>query len=132
MRGNPRYQWLGPLSHRDAVATIANSRALLVTSRAEGGANVVSEAIVNDVPIVSTRIDGSIGLLGNEYPGYFPVGDAAALARLLTRLETDAAFGRELARACAARKPLFDVARERAAWAELLAQLSLGGNDDRD
>lgn len=122
-RRNPRYRWLGPLSHRDTLERLAASQALLVTSRAEGGANVVSEAVANDVPVLSTRIDGSIGLLGHEYPGYFPVGDAEALAGLLSKLETDSAFQRELRRACAARKPLFDVDRERAAWAALLVEV---------
>jgi glycosyltransferase involved in cell wall biosynthesis len=117
---NPRYQWLGPLSHGDAMRTICASHALLVTSRSEGGANVVSEAVINDVPVLSTRIDGSVGLLGVEYPGYFPVGDAGALAQVLSKFELDATFRRTLERACAARKPLFEVDRERAAWAALL------------
>lgn len=120
---NPRFRWRGPLSHRETLQTIATSQALLVTSRSEGGANVVSEAIVNDVPVLSTRIDGSLGLLGGEYPGYFPVGDAAALAQLLSKFEIDTSFRRELRQACAERKPLFEVDRERTAWAALLAEV---------
>lgn len=129
---NPRYRWLGPLSHGDAIRTICASHALLVTSRSEGGANVVSEAVVNDVPVLSTRIDGSVGLLGADYPGYFPVGDAAALARLLSKFELDATFRRTLERTCAARKPLFDVDRERAAWAALLSTILGEHTGDHD
>jgi hypothetical protein len=34
----------------------------------EGGANVISEAIVDGIPVIASRIDGSVGLLGAEYP----------------------------------------------------------------
>jgi glycosyltransferase involved in cell wall biosynthesis len=121
--GNPRYRWLGQLRHRETLRTIAASQALVVTSLAEGGANVVSEAIANGTRVLSTRIDGSVGLLGAAYPGYFPAGDPAALAALLLRLEEDEGFRRELDEACAALRPLFEVDRERKAWANLLSEL---------
>ncbi len=60
--------------------------------RGEGGANVLSEALAASVPILATRIPGSVGILGPEYPGYFPVGDTEALAALLWRAETDRDF----------------------------------------
>jgi integrase len=47
---------------------------------ARGGADAVSEAIACSVPVISSRISGSIGLLGEEYPGDFPVGDPRALS----------------------------------------------------
>jgi len=37
-------------------------------------------------------VDGNVGLLGADYPGYFPVGDTQALARLLQRLEHEPRF----------------------------------------
>ena len=86
----------------------------------EGGANVVSEAIAASVPVVCSRVSGSIGLLGEGYPGYFDVGDTRGLARLLTRAETDGNFYRKLQSWCCRLKPLFDPDRERAAWKELL------------
>ena len=95
----------------------------MVTSRLEGGANVISEAIAAGVPVLSSRIDGSIGLLGPDYPGVFPVGDTDALAALLVRCERDAAFLRALAERCVALRPLVDPARERASWRALLAEL---------
>jgi hypothetical protein len=73
--------------------------------------------------MLSSRIAGSIGLLGADYPGYFPVGDTAALAKLLERAESDAAFYGELQRWCAGLRPLIDPARERQSWADLLAEL---------
>ncbi|HZX40285.1 MAG TPA: selenoneine biosynthesis selenosugar synthase SenB, partial [Myxococcaceae bacterium] len=92
MSENPRYRWLGDRRRAEALSILAGSRLLLVTSRLEGGANVVSEALASNVPVLSTRIDGSVGILGPDYPGYFPVGDAAALAGLLGCAEEDAAY----------------------------------------
>jgi glycosyltransferase involved in cell wall biosynthesis len=75
------------------------------------------------VPVLSTRIPGSIGLLGPGYPGYFAVGDTRALARLLRRAETDAAFYEGLRRCCRRLRPLVDPARERQGWWSLLREL---------
>jgi glycosyltransferase involved in cell wall biosynthesis len=83
----------------------------------------VSEAVAAGVPVVSTRIDGSIGLLGEDYPGYVEVGDAAGLARALEQVATDQAFRAELTRQVRARRHLFTPDRERQAWADLLAWL---------
>jgi glycosyltransferase involved in cell wall biosynthesis len=127
-RANPRYRWVGSLSRRSTLLTIARSRLLVLSSRSEGGANVISEAIVNDVPVLSSRIDGSLGLLGESYAGYFEVGDARGLAQLLQRAESDAAFLRELADACRALRPQFEPARERTAWAELLSEIAPGAS----
>ena len=76
------------------------------------------------VPVVSSRIAGSVGLLGADYQGYFPVGDTRALARLLTRAEGDRALYAALAARCRQLKPLFSPARERAAWRRLLAEFA--------
>ncbi len=125
---NPRYTWRGERPRSEALRLLAGSRALLVTSRLEGGANVVSEAVAAGIPVLSTRIDGTIGLLGPDHPGYFPVGDAAALATLLARIETDASFVDALRASGERVRPLLDPARERAAWASLLAELRASGD----
>jgi glycosyltransferase involved in cell wall biosynthesis len=104
---------------------LAGCRLLSLTSELEGGANVISEAVAAAVPVVSSRIAGSIGLLGEDYPGYFPVGDTEALAHLLQRAETDAEFYRSLQAACSRARTLIDPARERRSWRELLAELKL-------
>jgi glycosyltransferase involved in cell wall biosynthesis len=90
----------------------------------EGGANAVGEAIVAGVPMLASRIPGSVGLLGDDYPGYFEVGDTGELAALLTRLERDPGFLASLKRWCAALKPLFEPRREAEAWARLLGEVS--------
>lgn len=121
---NPRYRWLGDVPREDALRHLATARVLLLTSRLEGGANAVSEALAAGVPVLSTLVDGSVGLLGDDYPGYVEVGDAAGLARALHRAETDPAFLAELAGHVRARRELVDPDRERRAWADLLARVT--------
>jgi glycosyltransferase involved in cell wall biosynthesis len=120
---NPRYRWLGELPRWRALQVLARSRLLVLTSEMEGGANVVCEAIALSVPVLSSRISGSIGILGSDYPGYFPVGDTQTLAALLERGETDAEFYRTLQAWCERLKPLVDPARERESWKSLLQEL---------
>jgi len=122
-RTNPRYQWLGPLGHEDAVDLLARSHVLVLTSRLEGGANVISEAIAVPLPVISSHIPGSVGILGTDYPGYFPVFDTGALRELLQRAESDGGFYRELQQWVARLQPLVSAARERESWAALLTEL---------
>lgn len=91
-----RYRWLGSVPHARALKWLASSHAMVISSRMEGGANVVSEAIRIGVPVLASRISGNVGLLGARYPGYFPVEDERALARLLTRTAADHGFYRIL------------------------------------
>ena len=123
-RTNPRYHWLGPLAHEDAVDLLARSHVLVLTSHSEGGANVISEAIALSVPIISSHIPGSVGMLGTDYPGYFPVCDTAALRVLLQRAESDKGFYRDLQQWVARLQPLVSEGRERESWAALLTELS--------
>ena len=118
---NPRYRWLGPLPFDQARELLASSRLLVLSSRDEGGANVVSEAIVAGVPVLSTDIPGSRGLLGDDYPGYYGVGDDKGLGSLLSRAESEPAYLAELEEHCSRLRPRFNPERERAAWRELLA-----------
>ena len=123
---NPRYDWLGPLRREAVVEILARSRLLLLTSRHEGGANVLSEALAAGVPVIASAIPGSTGLLGDDYPGLFPVGRADALAAALEAAEQDrhGYYGTLLGR-CQALRPMVDPARERQAWAGLLTELEL-------
>jgi putative glycosyltransferase (TIGR04348 family) len=120
---NPRYRWLGEVPRRKALRMLARCRLLSLTSELEGGANAISEALAVSVPVLSSRIAGSVGLLGEDYPGYFPVGDAESLARLLGRAEADATFYRTLQQWCAGLRSLVDPACERRSWEELLREL---------
>ena len=123
MEANPRYVWLGERPRGEALSVLAGSRILLLTSHLEGGANVVSEAVASNVPILSTHIAGSVGILGHDYAGYFPVGDGVALAALLERAEGDKEFMRRLVEGIEHVRPLVDPAREREALRALVGEL---------
>lgn len=123
MASNPRYRWHGEVPHHRLRRVYGHAHLLVLPSRMEGGANVISEAVVAGLPVIASRIAGSVGLLGADYPGYYPVEDAAALRELLLRAEQDAAFYRGLEDACAARRHLFTPEGELAGWAALLRDL---------
>jgi putative glycosyltransferase (TIGR04348 family) len=123
MAVNARYTWRDDVPAAAVRRLLSRSHAMVISSQSEGGANVVSEAVVAGVPVLASRMDGNVGLLGSDYAGYFPVGDTKALARLLLRLEREPRFVATLGKALAQRRPLFRPARERAAWQRLLAEL---------
>jgi putative glycosyltransferase (TIGR04348 family) len=123
MKANPRYLWRGDRPRAEVRRLLGRARAMVLSSVSEGGANVISEAVAAGVPVLASRIDGSVGLLGRDYPGYFRRGDTAALARLLHRIETKPEFLARLQRAIARRAHLFRPAREKAAWKQLIAEI---------
>ncbi len=124
MQQDARYAWLGELPHRAALRWLASSDLMVISSRMEGGAHVVSEAIAAGVPVLASDIAGNRGLLGADYPGYFPVGDDAALAALLARAMAEPDFLALLTNAVLARRPLVSPDTERAAIAALLDSLA--------
>ncbi|KPQ01549.1 selenoneine biosynthesis selenosugar synthase SenB [Marinobacter sp. HL-58] len=93
---NPRFKWLGEVDKSAIHDLMSRSRAMVISSVMEGGANVVSEACRAGLPVIASDISGNIGLLGDDYPGYFPVGDDTELARLLQRAEHSPEFLEEL------------------------------------
>ncbi len=120
---NRRYRWLGEIPRWRVRRLVASSHLLVLSSKMEGGANVISEAIVDGTPVLASRIPGSVGLLGADYPGFFEFGDTAALRGLLLRAEADASFYRELYRRAMKLAPLFRPERERATWRGLVTEL---------
>jgi putative glycosyltransferase (TIGR04348 family) len=121
---NPRYRYMGELPHARVMRLIARSHALILTSRMEGGANVIGEACVSNTPVISSDIDGSRGVLGDDYPAYFKVGDTPALAKLMLRFERDAGFRKQLEALCRDLKPRFSPRAEQAALAQLLHEVT--------
>ena len=87
-----RYRWLGSVPHARALAWLASSHAMVISSRMEGGANVISEAARLGVPVLASFSSGNIGLLGKRYPAYYPLGDERALAALMMRAAGDEGF----------------------------------------
>lgn len=124
MAVNRRYVWRGEKPGWMVRRALARAPLMVLSSIMEGGANVVSEAVVAGVPVIASRIPGSVGLLGRDYPGCFAVGDTASLTGLLLRAERDPAFLGELGARCGERAKLFDPERERVSWQTLLAQLT--------
>ena len=115
----PHYRWLQGLDHAATLRRIQRAHLLVHTSRSEGGAIVIGEAIRSGTPVLATRIDGNVGLLGDDYGGLVPPDDAPALAALLrqcraTQGQPDGLLA-QWQRQCDHRAGRFDPALERAA-----------------
>ena len=119
----PRYRWLGSLPHARALAWMAKSHALVVSSVMEGGANVICEAARIGTPVLASAVSGNVGMLGASYPGYYPIADHVALARLIERASTDGPFYKTLKAALRARRALFAPAAERRALAGVVGEV---------
>ena len=114
----PHYRWLGALPHAQTLQRIQRAHLLVLCSRMEGGAHVLMEAVCSGTPVLASRIDGNVGLLGEDYAGFFEPGDAQALAHFLQacRMPQDGhSLVAHLRHQCALRAPLFEPQAERAA-----------------
>ncbi len=109
---DPRYIPLGPLSQAATRQRLKRCHLLLLPSLMEGGANVLIEAVTSGVPVLGSDIAGNRGMLGADYPGWFPVGDAARLADMIAAAVRDQGYYDVLTRRCAERAPLFSPIRE--------------------
>lgn len=126
-QSNSRYRWLGEIPRWRVRRLIASSHLLVLSSKMEGGANVISEAVVDGTPVLASRIPGSLGLLGADYPAFYRFGDTEALRSLLLRAEADPIFYGKLLGRGAKLAALFRPARERATWRDLLTELGESG-----
>ena len=122
----PRYRWLGEVPRWRVRRLLSRARLLVQSSVMEGGANAISEALAAGVPVIASRIPGNVGMLGEDYPGYYPVEDEKALALLLERTENDTAFYESLEARCAARRPLTLPERERDSLGGLVEEVAEG------
>lgn len=123
----PNYHWLGGMAHADTLLSIAQAHVLVHTSRMEGGAHVILEAVCSGTPVLASNIPGNVGMLGANYAGYFALGDASELANLLLRSQapmSDASgLYARLSEQCSLRAPLFSPATEQAAVVALVQNL---------
>jgi putative glycosyltransferase (TIGR04348 family) len=119
----PTYRWLGALPHAAVRRRIQAAHVLVHASRMEGGAHVVIEAMRGGTPVIASRIDGNVGLLGDDYRGYFPAGDDAALATLLQRARDDPDMLPALRAQTDARAPHFAPEAEAATLQRIVAEL---------
>lgn len=120
---NPRYRWRGEVPGWAVRRIFLRSHLMVLSSIMEGGANVISEALVAGLPVIASEIHGSVGLLGRDYPGYYPVGDTKALTAILQKAEENPAFLAELDRHCRRRARLFRPEEEHRRWKRLLGRL---------
>jgi len=123
----PHYRWLGGLAHAATRSRMQRAHVLVHTSRMEGGAHVLMEAVLCGTPVLASHIDGNVGMLGTGYGGYFPPGDAPALVQALRNCR--AGLGEPAGRLatlqaqCEARAPLFDPRTEQANLLVVLQEL---------
>lgn len=120
----PQFRWLGPLPHAEVRRRIQAAHVLVHASRMEGGAHAVIEALRSGTPVIASRIDGNLGLLGDDWPATFEVGDDAALATLIERARDEPAMLADLQRRAAERAPLFAPEAERDALMRIVRGLT--------
>ncbi len=125
MKINPRYHWFGEVPHGKIRRAYSSCHFMVLPSIMEGGANVISEAIVAGLPVIASEIDGSVGLLGEDYAGYYPVQDTQKLRELLLKAEAEPDYLQTLAEQCSKRAALFTRDAEKQAWADLLKNMGL-------
>lgn len=123
MKINARYFWHDEIAHHKIRQVYKRTNLLVLPSRMEGGANVISEAIVAGVPVIASHIEGTVGLLGKDYPGYYPVEDEKALSELMLRAEYDEKFYRQLEQACITKQALFTLDNEIKGWRDLVKKI---------
>jgi putative glycosyltransferase (TIGR04348 family) len=119
----PQYRFSGAQTYPETRRQIQRSHVLVHTSVMEGGAHVLMEAICSGVPVIASRIPGNMGMLGEDYAGLFPVGDAKALAEMLIRFRHDSEFVHLLKSQCARRVPLFSAESERKGLLTIIANV---------
>jgi len=136
----PHYRWLGELTHETTRRRIQRAHVLIHTSKMEGGAHVVMEAVRSGTPVLASRIAGNVGMLGADYAGYFDWDQADQLVGLLRRCrdslvprltlspgapppDSQPTVYTQLQAQCAARAPLFSADSEGRALHNLVADL---------
>ncbi len=120
MNINDRYRWYGEVPHWRVRKEYSTADLMVLSSRMEGGANVISEACVANLPVVASNITGSIGLLGKNYPGYYEVGNTLSLRNILLALESNYKFLNQLQKMCSAKGKQFTYSMEKNSWNKLI------------
>ena len=96
LRNNANWNWLGSVPHAKVQHLMRTSDVLINSSRSEGAPNVLFEAIGWRLPVIASKIDGHVGVMGSDYRGYFKPGDTDGLQKLLVRCARDEKFYRQL------------------------------------
>lgn len=121
---DPRYTYLGEVNHRAALDLIGDAHGLLLPSHSEGGANVLSEALLLGRGVLASDVPGSRSLWCRMDETGFDPDDPAGLAARLRRFAEDAPWRAELAAAAGEAGQRLRSLDEAAAWAELVREVA--------
>ena len=75
--------WVGKTSHVNTFFDVSDI--FVLSSKYEGFGLVILEAMSRRTPILASCSPAIIEILGQNYPGLFPIGDSNSLAKLLER-----------------------------------------------
>ena len=117
------YQYLGPVDRTAALGILAESQGLLLPSRSEGGASVLSEALLTGRAVISSDAPGITSFLPDDYSGTFAIGDDRQLGERLERFATDAEWRHQLTELCASAGEQLRGFDEARGWLELVCEL---------
>ncbi|MGJ8672293.1 glycosyltransferase [Rubritalea sp.] len=119
-QSDPRFKWLDNVPYPENLSWMRQADYTLNSSHCEGGSNAVSESIVLGTPVLASRIEGNIGLLEDDYLGYFETDNAQSLATLLRRTFTDTSFQKKLHAQTLALQQKFLPSKELDGWQQFL------------
>ena len=119
----PHFYFHGVKEHDVLLGEMQAAHVLLNTSTQEGGANAICEAIALGLPVVASRIAGNMGMLGENYAGFFPVEEVTKLIEILGRAAKNHDFYQLLKEQIATRAPLFSHQRETEQWVNLIHRM---------
>ena len=119
-QADSRFHWLDDVPYTEALSWIEQVDFTLNTSHNEGGSNAVAESIVLGTPVLASKIEGNVGMLGDDYLGYFEPNSASSLARLIRRATTDRSFHQKLLQQITSIQENFLPEKETAGWLKLL------------
>jgi len=118
-----RFVWHGPLDRETTLAWMKAADYTLNTSFQEGGANSIAESICVGTPVLASKIDGNVGFLGDNYPGYFDPYEPESLASLTKQVLGDTQLSEQLQRTCSNRSHLFTRTQEQQGWDNLVTKV---------
>ena len=116
----PRFRWLGQRPHAEALGWMKLSTATINSSFSEGGANSIGESIMLGTPVLASKVEGNIGMLGVDYDGYFESNNAQELAQLMNKIIAESSFRDSLKQQVIARSAVFQRKRERDGWLQII------------
>ncbi len=117
---DPRFEWLGEQTYPQALRWMKRSIATINTSLAEGGANSVGESIALGRPVLASKIEGNIGMLGEDYDGYFAADSPSELAKLMKKICHESSYQVHLEKQVLKQSAKYSRENERKGWLALL------------